>query len=186
MSYAEGDAQRIDQILNDLRDPQLQNTRTLGEVLRLELSDRWEEAAGLARPVAHLSYAYSTLLGHRVLSLLCSGNVAEAAEAGRLVEVMTVRAERLRSWLLALIAIQQNDQLSAQSFLSQYLDRPLTEEESRDELFWLRLWDRLPDEFEPSPAFYFPRLPPALTGIRRTLIRRQFGPSVLSEHLDME
>ena len=87
-------------------------------------------------------------------------------------------------WLKAFIALRNGDKDSAEESLSAYLGRPLDDQEALNEALLLHIWDTPADLGEDTDlAFYFPTLPPSLTGLTRAVTRVQYSPSVLPRGL---
>jgi tetratricopeptide (TPR) repeat protein len=84
-------------------------------------------------------------------------------------------------WLAALIALELGEMQELRSHLAVYLGRPLSEHEKADRRFLLTLWDESVKMWGDNPAFYYPILPPNLTGLKQTVTRRQHGTSALAK-----
>ncbi|MGY0536546.1 ATP-binding protein [Nocardioides sp. YJ-D4] len=157
-----------DKRLSDIREVAADNAwgeslQVLCEVLRLQGIGAWAAAADVAR-----SANSPALTAQRAFSLLCSGEVA-AAEA--VVTGERIPQNRSTAWLRALIALcARRADLYAEE-MAGAVDRQLTLSEASDPSLWFKVWDRIPSRLESYPAFYFPRLPASLTGLRVDLVR---------------
>jgi hypothetical protein len=85
------------------------------------------------------------------------------------------------TWLAALVALELGEMQELRSHLAGYLGRPLSEQEKADRGLLLTLWDESVKMWGDNPAFFYPILPPKLSGLKQTVIRRQHGASVLAK-----
>jgi hypothetical protein len=88
---------------------------------------------------------------------------------------------RTNAWLELLVSLALGNADVAEKSAERCLGRPLTEAERSDPNLWLRIWDHIPTGLGVYPAHYYPRLPPALTGLPHELVRLPHLPSPLTD-----
>ncbi|TWV28085.1 tetratricopeptide repeat protein [Streptomyces albidoflavus] len=155
---------------------------TLCEVVEMQSSGQWEEAAKAADASLASSQdeKYPTLAAQGAFSWMCCGEPrrASAALAG-----IALPHNSATWWLRAMLALCSGANESYVEYMHHCLGRPLTESEADDKKFWIKCWDEIPDGLEPYPAFYFPRLPSGLTGLSGDVVRLAEKPSPLGFEL---
>jgi tetratricopeptide (TPR) repeat protein len=116
---------------------------------------------------------------------LSAGNAAKADETLKNFP-RPIRDEGGSSivWLKAFIMMELGNTDAARRLLDIYTGGSLDTKEAIDRRLLLRLWDNSPNAGYDT-AFRFPRLAPRLTGLARTVVRHQYGGSVLEEQLQV-
>lgn len=134
----------------------------LCEVLLLQLRGSFSAAAQLGS----LHGQFPALAAQTAFCWLACGNVNAAYE---FAERTSLNAAG--SWLRGLVAICRGARSDYLRHIEECLGRTLTPSETDDQLLWLRIWDRIPEEMAAYPAFYFPILPTCLTQLEHELYR---------------
>ena len=181
LSATEQDIQTIEQILaGQGKDAVEPRQIALGQLLRLQLQEQWQEAAKVAQTAREKLPTDIELATQEAFSWLCASEAKTALQALERFPYEIQNLERNPvAWLQAFIALKQDNLDAAQEFLAIYLNQSLNSDEPINERLLLRLWDEdaMRDGF--NPAFYFPHLPPSITGLPQTVTRKQYGPSAL-------
>jgi tetratricopeptide (TPR) repeat protein len=152
----------------------------LGKMLLAQMQQNWQQAAEIAEQDAIKFPAYVTLLSQAAFSWFCAGNTDKAKQTLQTFAWQPKQGSPTL-WLKAWIELKHGDRQLATESLSAYLGRPIREIEELNETFLLALWDNSIDmEEENNLAFYFPTLPPSLTGLDAPVTRLQFSPPILS------
>jgi hypothetical protein len=84
---------------------------------------------------------------------------------------------------IGLVAVKLGNREEAAAHIERYLARPLEPDEVVSDLLLVRLWDQSGDLWGTTIAFWFPRLPPSLTGLAQTIVRRPGGKPVLTNEI---
>jgi len=181
LSVAEQDIQTIEQILaGQGKDAVEPRPIALGQLLRLQLQEQWQEAAKVAQTAREKFPTDIELATQESFSWLCAGEAKTAQQAlERFPKEFPDKERHPVRWLQAFIALKQQNQEAAQKFLAIYLNQSLNSDEPINERLLLRLWDEDAMRGGFHPAYYFPHLPPSLTGLPQTVTRKQYGSSAL-------
>lgn len=161
-----------------------QEGRALASVLSAELSGDWVKAAELAARSGAEYPRYLDLATREGFSWLCASEPGEAVAA---LERFPQRREDTGAgspltWLRSMIALSAQDLDDARRYLGLFLGSSVTGDLNDLRQRLLQAWDESPgSESAQRVAYYFPHLPPSVTGLDRTITRRQFGPAVLSD-----
>ncbi|MDM8558245.1 AAA family ATPase [Candidatus Parabeggiatoa sp. HSG14] len=183
LSAAEQDIQTIEQILAGQGKDAVEPRRiVLGQILQLQLKEQWQQAAKIAQIAREKFPIDIELASQEAFSWLCANEAKMAQQALERFPNEFKQVERTPvKWLQAFIALKQDNLEAAQEFLAIYLNQPLNPDEPINEMLLLRLWDEDAMRGGGShPAFYFPHLPPSLTGLPQTVTRKEYGPSALA------
>ncbi|MCA9054486.1 MAG: AAA family ATPase, partial [Planctomycetaceae bacterium] len=153
----------------------------LAIVLWHESQNDWSRAIAVCRAGRRELPTYLPFAAHEALAHLAVGEPEQASEALATFPNLRYEPSSPLGWLKACIDLDRNSPDDAAVALEIFLGRPADRSRELNRSFLLRLWD----EQEPFPdghriCFHFPLLPPALTGLDRTVGRIQFGPPVLS------
>lgn len=155
--------------------------QALGQVLLLQLEGDYPAAAQAAEHGRKHSPFYFALAAQEAFSWLCAGAPERAREALRSFPGgFELGLGQARAWLAALIALRVRDPQEARQAWAAYLGRPLALDEDLTEAALLQAWDS--DGGRPGggdPAFFFPSMPPRLTGLPEMITRPPYGPPVL-------
>ena len=123
---------------------------------------------------------YFPIYAQTAFATLCAG------EPARIDDILkrfprAIRHEEGASvtWLCALNSSMQNELEVAKNYTELYLNRRLTPGEMPNRQFLLQIWDN-PSRSN-NAAFHFPRLPPIVTGLTSSIVRKQStGPIIPS------
>lgn len=146
----------VDQGIND-------NQPILCDVIDEQIDGNYESAALKAAERTD----YFTLLCQGAFAALSAGKVERASflfESGRFIP------NPAAWWLRGLIALCQESPDVYCNSMSEALGRDLEAHEQADPLLWLKVWSQRPPWIGIYPAFYFPRLPAALTGLSEDIL----------------
>lgn len=154
--------------------------RILCRVLVLQCSDRWDDALEVGAPNA---FRYPALQAATAFSALVTGDLPRAET---LFHGSMMPANAATEWLGGVLALASGKTEVASSSFGRSIGRPLSGDELTDPNLWLKAWDRVPDAIEHYPAFYFPRLPAALTGLPIDLVRHETSGSALKVEVSAE
>ena len=148
--------------------------RRVCDALILQVQGRYRECAEL---LDDLHSPWSVVGSQCAFSWLAAGDVDKAVSAA---SRHSLRKNAATDWLVGVLALRQGrGELAAES-MSSSLGRHLSQEEVTDPNLWLRVWDFLPTTPRVYPAYFFPRLPGALTGLTHDLLRLEDKPSPLA------
>jgi len=159
----------------------------LGRVVRLQMQQKWREAAECARQGRQEFPTYFALTSQESFSWLCA-NQPETAEISFLESHNPIKIEQgnPNRWLIAFIALRNGKVAEASNYLASYLGRPLIDDEEVSEAHLLRLWDIPEESFAGSDiSFFFPTLSPSLTGLPDAVTRQPYSPPVLPNSLPL-
>lgn len=145
------------------------NIAQLCDVLILQSTGKWADAIRAAG-----DNTYKAISKQKAFAQLCEGDIRGSAKTA-LGESGTNRAEY---WLKALIALCRGKGDVYMEEMSNAARIGFGEGEI-DPTQWLKLWDYIPNRMEAYPAFYFPVLPPSLTGLDVELRRFAGGESIV-------
>ncbi|MET7893212.1 hypothetical protein [Streptomyces mirabilis] len=150
--------------------------------LELQIAGKWRESAIIAESGLEAcgEEKYPTLAAQCAFSWICCGNIsrASAALAGSFSPPNSATW-----WTKALMSLCSGAHESYVEYMQKCSGRTLAEPEVYDDILWIKCWDNIPDDLEPYPAFYFPRLPTTLTGLEADLVRLAERPSPLDPAL---
>ena len=129
-----------------------------------------------------------SLMSQEAFSWLCAGDADTAQRSlDRFPHEIILSEKSPNVWLQAFIALKRGDLKTTQEVLAIYLGRPLRPDEHIDEAFFVDLWaESSGRQMGSSPAFYFPNLPPSLTGLPTTLNRLQYQRPIVQEERSSE
>jgi glycosyltransferase involved in cell wall biosynthesis/tetratricopeptide (TPR) repeat protein len=163
----------------------------LGNVVRLQMQQKWEQAAEHARHGRSNFPTYLPLAIQEAFSWLCANRPEVAEQALReFPKPIKMSRDSAFSWLAAFIALRNRELTKALDRLATYLGHSLIEEDV-NEYRLLSLWD-VPVEslpinlFGTRPAFFFPTLPPSVTGLAKPITLKFGGQPVLPHLLKLE
>ncbi|MEO3822747.1 hypothetical protein [Actinomadura sp. B10D3] len=130
----------------------------LCEVIRRQILNDFASAAELAQsnPRTH------ALISQAAFAWLCEREPRRAAE---ILAQAELPPNKSTFWLRGMVALCTDDDERARKEFSRCLDKPLPDDAETDDRLWLRIWDDIPKAPDKYPAFYFPWLPRALTGL---------------------
>jgi hypothetical protein len=147
----------------------------LCDVLLLQCTDRFDRVA----EVEPQGTGYIALTMQVAFSLLCSHRLTEALHL--LASSGTQPAHVADAWGAALVYYCNGQDEVAAAALERIMKRPVMASEV-DTVLLLRIWDDA-DSFGVIPAFYFPRLPQALTGLEYDLVRLPGGNPAIDDDI---
>ncbi|WP_157852296.1 ATP-binding protein [Kitasatospora sp. NRRL B-11411] len=155
----------------------------LCRVLSLQAAGEFERAAQVAESELYLQgdEKYHTLAAQCAFSWLCCGNPERARVA---ISGVSLPQNSANWWLRALVGICCDREEIYVEAIQECTGHILTASDISNDKTWLTFWDDIPEDLEPHPAFYFPRLPASLTGLDRDLVRLVEKSSAL-ETVDM-
>jgi tetratricopeptide (TPR) repeat protein len=184
LAYAANDRGLLQGAINWIGDEALgPQQQVLAYALLAELEGDWANAAERAARARAEFPRVLDLAVREAFARLCAG--APEAAIAALVQFPNLRdteAGNPLDWLRAMIALTAGDLDSARHYLGAFLAAPVTGDTDDLRALLLRAWDESPLRDEAlTVAYYFPHLPPRLTGLDHTITRRQFGPSALPE-----
>jgi glycosyltransferase involved in cell wall biosynthesis/tetratricopeptide (TPR) repeat protein len=177
----------LDNILEGIdKDAIDSRSRWLGRVVRLQISQKWKQAAECAQH-GRSEFQTTPLTTQEAFSWLCAGHPEAAARVIReFFNLSQIEQYNTVGWLAAFIALRNGNLAEARSWLAVYLGRSLTDNEEVSEIRLLRLWDTPIDPVVRAyPAFFFPTLPPSLTGLPEAVTRQPYSPPVLPNSLPL-
>ena len=164
------------------------DAKSFGRIIQLQLQDRWDTAADTVVGGLDLRQPRTFDAMQGVFSWLAAGHPARAeALLANFQDRISLKAGEAYAWLAAFVALERGDAEGTRQYAEIFLGHGLPEgvEVTRDQL--LRLWDRESEMLGvPTPPFYFPHLPPRLTGLPETVTRLPYGPSVLPASSPLE
>lgn len=153
-----------------------ENIGTLAQALLDQCDEQYARVASLPD-----SRSYPTLACQVSFCQLVTGDPALAQAT---LDASSAPANEAAEWLRGCIALSNGQGEVAEAAFERALARPLLAEESNDPNLWLRIWDRIPTGGAVHPAFYYPVLPAALTGLPVDLHRKPEGRSVFESWSD--
>jgi tetratricopeptide (TPR) repeat protein len=159
----------------------------LGRILSVQLQQDWKQAAEIAHQ-GRLQFPTDPWIAQQeAFSWLCCGDATAADQAlQNFPRPRYMKKNNPLAWLRAWIALKNGNFALAASDLEAYLDRSLQVDEVVTEDLLLSLWDAPVDfQEENYVAFYFPVLPPALTGLGASVNRLPYGAPVLPAQLPL-
>jgi tetratricopeptide (TPR) repeat protein len=168
--------------LERLRDAELGEQHDLLAIMTALLQEDFYRAATLGKKAIDRSPRALQCYGPTAFAFLCLGEPAKAKEiTSRLPRESRHQIGAVRHWFAAFIALELELIDEVKSNVVAYLGRPLGAHEIVDRALLLKLWDSSPEMWGENVAFYFPRLPPGLTGLKETIVRHQYGGTALIE-----
>lgn len=159
----------------------------LGRVVRLQMQQEWKQAAECARHGRKEFPIFFFLNSQESFSWLCA-NQPEAAESSFFDHPNPIKLKQNSPniWLIAFIALRNGKVAEVANYLACYLGRSLTDAEEVSEAHLLRLWDTPRESFAGRGiSFFFPTLPPSLTGLPDVITRQPYSPPVLPNPLPL-
>lgn len=159
-----------------------QSQQHLAQTLLYQLEGDWEKAAHYAEQARKSGVKYSTLGIIEAFSWLCIGELERALDACP----ETSGNERMPSlWLTAFIGLRSNNIEAAKQAIAAYDPALALGVFNIDESLLLDLWDRPSSTLrQVDLAYYFPSLPPALTGLPHLVSRVTYHRSALPMHFE--
>jgi glycosyltransferase involved in cell wall biosynthesis/tetratricopeptide (TPR) repeat protein len=152
-----------------------------GRALLAIIDDNWAAANTELRKEVRVTHGTKTLVALRALCALVTESPESAAQILRRIDVTpSTKGFEPIHWLEALIAIRLGDNESAAESIRSLLRRPLMAADEISLDFLLNYWDESQSGLHGvSTAFHFPKLPPIITGLSKSVTRPPFGPPVL-------
>ncbi|NER20691.1 MAG: hypothetical protein F6J96_08255 [Symploca sp. SIO1C2] len=154
-----------------------------GQILLAQLQENWQRAAEIASEGMTQIPNYLTLRSQAAFSWLSAGDPKTAQQIIQDYPLKPVEGNPIL-WLKALIDLKNNDIDTAATSLETYLGRLIQVETELTETFLLSLWNT-PGSLEGKTdlAFYFPTLPPSITGFDIPITRISFSTSEFIDNL---
>ncbi|NET59977.1 MAG: metallophosphoesterase [Symploca sp. SIO2E6] len=155
----------------------------LGQSLFAQLQENWQRAAEIASEGMAQSPNYLALRSQAAFSWLSAGDPKTAQQILQDYQLKPVEGSP-NWWLKALIDLKNNDLEAAATSLENYLGRSIQVETELKETFLLSLWNT-PGNLEGKVdlAFYFPTLPPSITGFDIPITRVSLNTSEFIDNL---
>jgi len=154
----------------------------LAKILLAQTQENWQRAAEISTENVAQFPTYAILIAHAALSLFSAGNPKAAR---KILQELSFQFSKgnIIWWLKALIDLKNNDLEDSKTSLENYLRRTIQAQTELTENFLLALWDSPSDfELESDIAYFFPTLPPTITGLDRSITRLQFSPPILANY----
>ena len=107
----------------------------------------------------------------------CHLALGQFGEASALLAELGGVHNSARQWLSAVIALSNGDADTYIDAISNASGSVSADSAMLDDKLWLHVWDEMPAKMAPYPSYYFPRLPPRLTGLPQELVRTHSGGS---------
>ncbi|WP_309105214.1 hypothetical protein [Microbacterium sp.] len=101
----------------------------------------------------------------------CCLSLGRFEEAANIMRGLSAARNAATHWLSAVIALCNGDADTYIDAITRASRGNVEDSTVLDERTWLRVWDEVPASMGPFPAFYFPRLPPRLTGLQSAVVR---------------
>ena len=160
------DAGRINKIRQMVfGDPLHQNQVVLCDVALLQIAGEYGRAAELS--LGH--HKYFPVAAQAAFCWLVEGEVKRADDT---LSTPRFNANSANVWLRGVIALCQGASDLYEECMRESSGGELHDLDFADRNVWLRLWDHAPSHLGIYPAFYFPCLPTALTGLDFDIIKR--------------
>ena len=152
----------------------------LAQTLLYQVQEHWNDAATYAGQMRWHGLQYPVLATAEAFSWLCVDQPERALDAIS----AHLQNERLHNhWLHAFIQLRVGDIDGASQALVAY-DGQARSSQDVNEAVLLALWDRPSTTLRQFDlAYYFPTLPPALTGLPHSVTRIPYHPSVLPAYV---
>ena len=163
--------------------------RLFAEVIRIQVDGDWNAAAEKASFIDKVRANYFAVYAQEAFSWLCADHPEKARSAlDRFPRPVEHRRSNPITWLACFIALRCLDPAVACELYSIYtgLMEPSGVKLCPSEADLLRIWDSPRPLSSPHPAYYFPTLPPSLTGLNQTITRTPQDGSVLTAELPSE
>ncbi|WP_298585301.1 ATP-binding protein [uncultured Kocuria sp.] len=122
---------------------------------------------------------YPSVVFQLAFSLLCSGDAQGAVKTLSQSGNLSANNNDVKCWLFALIYLCLDNEEKAEKYLNHCRKNRVPMTHERVDIKVLKLWNEIPRRIQPYPAFYFPTLPPILTGLDHDLRRTDVGGSAL-------
>lgn len=153
----------------------------LARTMLYQVQGRWKEAAQYAEQMRKGGLKYSTLCTCEAFSWLCAGQLEQALDA---ISAGLQDEKKQNYWLYSFIQLRLGNGQEAKQALQAY-DVKTNSSHSVDENVLLNLWDQPSTNLKQFDlAYFFPILPPALTGLSYSVARITYQPSVLSTYFE--
>jgi len=101
----------------------------------------------------------------------CHLSLGEFSKAADVLPQLGGVRNSATQWLNSVIALSNGD---ADTYLDSIASASVHMVKDRsllDEKLWMHVWDEIPEKIAPYPSYYFPRLPPRLTGLPAVIVR---------------
>jgi hypothetical protein len=176
LAHGRGDVRTLERLGREMVDGSgREHLEVLRRVLVLQCQGRYADAAEEAEPAIE----HSPVRLQAAFCWLCAGDISTAYD---LISGREIPPDPASLWLLSVVA-EVSGKLDVSSEAITRCRDLLGLRPERSHVGWLRAWDQVLGDDRRGPAFLFPRLPPALTGLDRDLERLQYGPSALTDHV---
>jgi glycosyltransferase involved in cell wall biosynthesis len=160
--------------------------RLFAEVIRIQVNGDWNAAAEKGRDIDKIRPGYFAVYAQESFSWLCAG-YPEKAQLTLDRFPRPVEHERLSpiTWLACFISLRCGDHAVACELYLIYTGLVETSvlKLCPSEADLLRIWDGPRPLSSPHPAYYYPTLPPSLTGFNQIITRAPQNRSVLTADL---
>jgi tetratricopeptide (TPR) repeat protein len=170
----------LEEVISGTGENQLEpQSLALAKILLAQTQENWQRAAEISTENVAQFPTYAILIAHAALSLFSAGNPKAAR---KILQELSFQFSKgnIIWWLKALIDLKNNDLEDSKTSLENYLRRTIQVQTELTENFLLALWDNPSDfELELDIAYFFPTLPPTITGLDRSITRLQFSPPIL-------
>jgi len=154
--------------------------KALAQTLLYQVQDRWEDAAEYVEQIRQKGIQSNQLVISEAFSWLCAGLPEQALDA---LSSPLKGEKSARQWLYAFIQFHLGNLEEAKKALAAY-DKELSILNEVNREILLTLWDQPSIKLEQFDlAYYFPTLPPLLTGLPHSVTRITFHPSVLPDSI---
>lgn len=165
--------------IKEVRSIAVQAARPEWITLCASIAFQCSEDYQMAAITAETELDYPACVHQAAFGWLVAGDSEKASKL--LNGTKLVRDNPAIDWLTGLVALRSSRGQLALMSLERSIDKSLSDEEALDPNLWLRIWDRVPIDVQVYPSFYFPRLPPSLTGLDHTLVRLASDATALTE-----
>ena len=154
-------------------------SRAFGQILLMQTQGRYHDAATFAATSRQTHPTYFALANQEAFSWLCAGYAQSAFNAFEKFPWQVAHGKGMpNSWLQAFILLKLGKADEAVQYLTLYLGTEWSKDSQLIEPTLLALWDR---QDHPDLAYYYPTLPPSLTGLEHPVTRVAYHPSVLPD-----
>lgn len=175
-----GDEQRIIELMQTIDGIQSQQL-ALARTLLHQLQNHWEDAAKFAEQIRNDGNQYRTLATAEAFSWLCIERPDRALDA---ISSIQVKERHYSLWLKAFIHLRSGNIEEAKQALVVYNEQATSLQGVNEETL-LALWDKPASNLAQFDlAYYFPILPPKLTGLQNPVARVAYYPPVLHAYIN--
>ena len=177
-----GRGDMIEELITDFGESLSPPQRLLAEMLILQTKGAWAASAKKADIIDDSFRSYLPIYAQEAFAWLCAKKPEKAQSAlDQFPNGIQHKKAAPITWLACFIAIRREDYTSAKKYYGIFVGLPITKalEINPSETDLLRIWDTPPPLTTPHPSYYFPALPPTLTGLRQLIRRSLLGKSVL-------